>query len=264
MNPTVRPGKEPGRAKPDRTKKEKETHHPMTAPAASPAPDHAPRAQRSAIAFMTYPELLTVLKIARQRRIRDWCMLLMAYRHGLRTTEVCGLKLANVKDGMLSVQRRKGSRKTAQPLYTHPSEPLLDEVQALREWLIVRPQDGSDALFTSQKGGALDRSQFFRIFQSAAKAAGLPASKRHPRVLKYSLASHLLADNAGLSAVSELLGHRSPNSTLQYVKQTRRPAKTPAPSVTQSSQPRSLPRTDSEFPTAPCGLSSSPSTVGER
>jgi len=83
-------------------------------------------------------------------------------------------------------------------------------------------------------------------------------------VLKYSLASHLLADNAGLSAVSEILGHRSPNSTLQYVKETRPPAKAPSPAVTKSSQPRSLPHTDSEFPAAPCGLSASPSTVGER
>jgi len=168
--------------------------------------------------FMTYEELLTVLRIARQRRTRDWCMLLVAYRHGLRTTEVCGLRLSDLKEGVLSVQRLKGSRRTAQPLYPHGGEPLLDEVAALREWLGVRPNDGSDALFTSQKGGSLDRCQFFRIFQSVAKAAGLSADKRHPRVLKYSLASHLLAANADVTAVSEILGHRSLSSTLQYVK----------------------------------------------
>jgi len=173
---------------------------------------------RRAMAFMTYEELLTVLRVAQQRRTRDWCMFLVAYRHGLRTTEVCGLRLSDLKDGVLSVQRLKGSRRTAQPLYPHVGEPLLDEVKALREWLKVRPNDGSDALFTSQKGGSLDRCQFFRIFQSVARAAGLPAGKRHPRVLKYSLASHLLAANADVTTVSEILGHRSLNSTLQYVK----------------------------------------------
>lgn len=180
---------------------------------------HKPRQiERRAMTFMTYEELLTVLKVARQRRTRDWCMLLVAYRHGLRTTEVCGLRLSDLKEGVLSVQRLKGSRKTAQPLYPHSGEPLLDEVAALREWLRVRPNDGSDVLFTSQKGGALDRCQFFRIFQSVAKAAGLSVGKRHPRVLKYSLASHLLAANADVIAVSEILGHRSLSSTLQYVK----------------------------------------------
>jgi site-specific recombinase XerD len=180
--------------------------------------DKARQAGGRAITFMTYEELLTVLRIARQRRTRDWCMLLVAYRHGLRTTEVCGLRLSDLKEGVLSVQRLKGSRKTEQPLYPHYREPLLDEVAALREWLRVRPNDGSDALFSSQKGGALDRCQFFRIFQSVAKAAGLSADKRHPRVLKYSLASHLLAANADVTAVSEILGHRSLSSTLQYVK----------------------------------------------
>jgi site-specific recombinase XerD len=178
------------------------------------------RAPQPAMTFMTYTELLDVLKVARQRRTRDWCMLLLAYRHGLRTTEVCGLKLHDVQNGTLSVQRRKGSRRTVQPLCPHPNEPLLDEVVALRAWLRLRRDDGTEALFTSQKGGAMDRSQFFRIFQCVAKAAGLPSDKQHPRLLKYSLASHLLARNAGLNLVSEILGHRSLHSTRHYVKAT--------------------------------------------
>ncbi len=190
----------------------------MAAMTVAPRLDKPRQAEQRAMSFMTCEELLTVLRVARERRTRDWCMLLVAYRHGLRTTEVCGLKLSDLKDGVLSVQRLKGSRKTAQPLYPHGGEPLLDEVKALREWLRVRRDDGSGALFTSQKGGTLGRCQFFRIFQSLAKAAGLSADKRHPRVLKYSLASHLLAGNADLAVVSEMLGHRSLSSTLQYVK----------------------------------------------
>lgn len=179
-------------------------------------------AKRSAIAFMTRAELLAVLDVARQRRTRDWCMILVAYRHGLRTEEVCGLKLGDVRDGVLSVQRRKGSLKTVQPLCPNHGEPLLDEVVALRAWLKERPNDGSDILFTSQKGGVLDRTQFFRIFQEIAKTAGLCATKRHPRVLKYSLASHLLAGKTDIPALTRILGHRSMNSTLQYVKAMER------------------------------------------
>ena len=179
--------------------------------------------------FMTPRELLMVLDVARGRRTRDWCMILIAYRHGLRTEEVCGLTLHDVKNGLLSVQRRKGSLKTVQPLCRDRREPLLDEVSALRAWLKERPDDGSDALFTSQKGGALDRTQFFRIFQGIAKTAGLPASKRHPRVLKYSLASHLLAGKTDLTVVTQILGHRSITSTMQYVKAVGRWAVESAP-----------------------------------
>lgn len=171
---------------------------------------------RCAMAHLKPGELLAVLRAARRRRTRDWCMILMAYRHGLRTSEVCALRLSDVKDGVLSVQRVKRSLKTVQPLCKH-REPLLDEVAALRAWLKERPDDGTDILFTSRKGGALDRSQFFRIFQAIAMDAGLPPSKRHPRLLKYTLASHMLAGNVDVGLLTQILGHRTMNSTLQYV-----------------------------------------------
>jgi len=104
-----------------------------------------------------------------------------------------------------------------QPLYQHRGQPLLDEVNALRAWLRTRPVDGSDFLFTSQKGGRLSRSQFFRVFQAHAEAAGLPAGKRHPHCLKHSLASHLVAGNVNLALIRQALGHRSITSTMQYV-----------------------------------------------
>lgn len=56
----------------------------------------------------------------------------------------------------------------------------MNELRVLRELLRERPHDGSDYLFTSQKGGRLDRSQFFRLFKAVAGQAGLPAEKRHP------------------------------------------------------------------------------------
>ena len=166
-------------------------------------------------------ELLAVLQVARECRIRDWCMILMAYRHGLRSAEVCGLKLEEIKFGSLSIQRLQGSLKTTQKLQRHYGEPLLDEVLALQEWLRARPVDPSNALFTSRKGGPLHPTQFFRIVQATAKAAGLAANKRHPRVLRHSLAFHLLSDKVDVSLVSRALGHRSINSTLLYVRSRR-------------------------------------------
>lgn len=168
---------------------------------------------------LTSDEILSVLKIAREHSARDWSMILLAYRHGLRASEVCDLKLADVdlKTESLSVQRLKGSLHTVQPLYRHKGQPLLDEVTALRAWLRDRPTDGSDFVFSSQKGGRLHRSQFFRLFQAHAEAAGLPTEKRHPHTLKHSLASHLVAGNVNLALVKQCLGHKSISSTMQYV-----------------------------------------------
>jgi type 1 fimbriae regulatory protein FimB len=180
------------------------------------------RIKRGQMTFLTPAETLAVLKTAREHSTRDWAMILVAYRHGLRASEVCGLKLADVdvKAGSISVRRLKGSLQTTQPLYQHRGQPLLDEVSALRSWLRKRPSDGSDYLFTSQKGGKLGRTQFFRNFQTIAEAAGLPVEKRHPHVLKHSLASHLVAGNVNLALIRQALGHRSINSTMQYVGTT--------------------------------------------
>ncbi len=177
------------------------------------------RAKRGQMTFLTLDETLGVLKAARERATRDWAMVLLAYRHGLRASEVCGLKLGDIdlKVGSISIHRLKGSLQTVQPLYPHRGQPLLDEMSALRAWLRERLSDGSDYLFTSQKGGKLDRTQFFRVFQTIAATAALPVEKRHPHVLKHSLASHLVAGNVNLALIRQALGHRSINSTMQYV-----------------------------------------------
>jgi site-specific recombinase XerD len=118
----------------------------------------------------------------------------------------------DLKNGSIVVERLKGSLRTTQAVTEHRGEPLLNEVKALREWLRERRDDGSDYLFTSQKGGRLDRSQCFRLFKSIASEAGLAAEKRHPHCLKHSIASHLIAANVNLALVKQQLGHKAINS----------------------------------------------------
>jgi integrase len=117
-----------------------------------------------------------------------------------------------------------GSLRTTQAVTGHRGEPLLDEIKVLRDWLRQRPNDGSDFVFNSQKGGRLDRSQFFRLFRAIAADAGLPPEKRHPHVLKHSIASHLISANVNLALVKQALGHKSINSTMRYIATTDKAA----------------------------------------
>src|SRR5271154_1723080 len=151
-------------------------HAAKVIPLASLAQAIPSKTNRSTMTYLSPEEILAVLKAARARSIRDWAMILVAYRHGLRASEVCGLKLSdvNLKDQTIRVARLKGSMLTTQPLMPHRGQPLLDELAVLRIWLKARPADGSDFLFTSQKGGRLDRTQFFRVFRAVAESGGLP------------------------------------------------------------------------------------------
>ncbi len=167
-------------------------------------------------------EGLSVLRAARAKGVREWAMIVLAYKHGMRASEVCNLRLDDIdmKNGSIVVERLKGSLRTTQAVTEHRGEPLLNELKALREWLRQRSDDGSDYLFTSQKGGRLDRSQFFRLFRTIASQAGLPAAKQHPHALKHSIASHLVSANVNLALVKQQLGHKSINSTMRYVAAT--------------------------------------------
>jgi site-specific recombinase XerD len=169
--------------------------------------------------YLKADELLAVLKAARARGPRDWAMILLAYRHGMRASEVCDLKVTDLdlKAESLSIHRLKGSLHTVQPLYRHKGQPLLDELNAIKAWLKERQDDGSDYVFLSQKGGRLSRVQFYRLFRAVAEAAGLPSDKQHPHVLKHTLGSHLAAGNVNLALIKQALGHRAISSTMVYV-----------------------------------------------
>jgi integrase len=177
---------------------------------------------RSSMIHLEPAEMLSVLRAAKAKGARQWAMVVVAYKHGMRASEVCNLRLDDIdlKNGSIVVERLKGSLRTTQAVTEHRGEPLLNELKALREWLRQRSDDGSDYLFTSQKGGRLDRSQFFRLFRAIASAAGLPAEKRHPHALKHSIASHLVSANVNLALVKQQLGHKSIGSTMRYVTTT--------------------------------------------
>jgi integrase len=176
--------------------------------------------------YLEPAEVLSVLRAAKAKGQREWAMIVVAYKHGMRASEVCNLRVDDVdlKNGSIVVDRLKGSLRTTQAVTEHRGEPLLNEHRALREWLRARPADGSDYLFVSQKGGRLDRTQFFRLFKAIAGDAGLPQEKRHPHVLKHSLASHLVSANVNLALVKQQLGHKSIGSTMRYVTTSDRQA----------------------------------------
>jgi site-specific recombinase XerD len=161
--------------------------------------------------------------LARQQSTRDWCMILVAYKHALRASETASLTLDDLKDGCLNIRRKKGSLHTVQPLMPHKGEPLLDEMKAVRAWLKVRSDDGSKAFFTSQKGGALSREQVHRIFKGIRGQAGIPEGKRFVHILKHSRASHLVG-NMDIALLRQLLGHRNIQNTMVYAHANDRQA----------------------------------------
>jgi type 1 fimbriae regulatory protein FimB len=181
--------------------------------------DKKNRHPKKQMVFLSPAELLALLRAARAHGAREHAMILMAYVHGLRASEVCHLKLsdANLAERTVRVERLKGSLSSTQEMHAHRGEPLLDEAKVLKAYLAERVDDRSGFLFLSQKGGAMSRQHFHTLFQALAEEAGIPPHKRHPHALKHSLASNLIDQNVNLAIVQMALGHRSISSTMVYI-----------------------------------------------
>ncbi len=155
-------------------------------------------------------ELVALLGAAKAKRTRDWLMILVAYSHGLRASEVTSIVRDDIEDGHLEVQRLKGSLRTIQPL-VEDDNPLLNEHTALVEY--------SNTLLNNQRLFPLTRQRFWQIVREHGKTAGLPIRKLHPHVLKSSIAMHTI-HLAGIENVRQYLGHKSISSTGAYLKVT--------------------------------------------
>ncbi|HEV2194041.1 MAG TPA: tyrosine-type recombinase/integrase [Candidatus Acidoferrum sp.] len=167
---------------------------------------------------LTTEQVKATLKEARACSTRDWCLLLLTFRHALRNQEARQLKLTDVDmaNGTIAIRRVKGSRDGTQSLDRHKGEPLLDEVLALRTWLRERVEDGSQILFPSQKGGAMSGMQLFRLFRKYALAAGVSPDLAHPHVLRHSLCSIMASQHADVYAIQRRAGHKNISNTMIY------------------------------------------------
>jgi len=174
--------------------------------------------------YLETNELLSVLGEANKLGAREALMFCLAYRHGLRASEIARLTLDDVQHGQINIVRLKGSNHTVQPLYSH-AIPALDEISLLAQYLRVRGDaDGSRILFISRQGSGLSRQQIYNLFADCAFAAGIGPGRRNVHILKHSLASHLIRNGASVAYVQQLLGHKDAKSTLCYTHITQKEA----------------------------------------
>src|ERR1700759_4007558 len=123
--------------------------------------------------------LLAASKTASRNPVRDYCALLLMFRHGLRVSELCAIKLSdvNVETKEFHVNRLKGCDSGPHELYN-------GESQAVKAWLLERgkmaPPADCDPLFISERRKPLSRCTVWVMIDLVAKAAGLEHLDIHP------------------------------------------------------------------------------------
>jgi integrase len=132
-------------------------------------------------------KLMDTARKANRHGHRDATMILVAYRHGLRASEVCDLQWHQVEldQGRLHVRRAKQGTPSVHPIQG-------DEIRALRKLQRENPPRGA-YLFISERGGPLSTLGFHHLIARLGKAAKLPFAV-HPHMLRHAASSLPMMD----------------------------------------------------------------------
>jgi type 1 fimbriae regulatory protein FimB/type 1 fimbriae regulatory protein FimE len=139
---------------------------------------------------------------------RDATMIRLAYRHGLRATEVVNLRRdqLDLDGGRLHVRRAKRGVPSTHPLSGK-------EIRALRR--VLATDSEGIFVFMSERRGPLTPDAFLKIVARAGRAAGF-AFPVHPHMLRHACGFKLANDGQDTRAIQHYLGHKNIQHTVRY------------------------------------------------
>ncbi len=145
-----------------------------------------------------------------RHRTRDSALILIAYRHGLRISELVDLRWEqiNLEQATLYVSRKKRGTPATHPL--PPREVHL--LGALRQ----READ-SRFLLVTERGGRITAATVRKIVARAGTQAGIGIPV-HPHMLRHATGYYLANKGVDTRTIQAYLGHRNIMHTVRYTQ----------------------------------------------
>ena len=149
---------------------------------------------------------------------RDYAILLLATKLGLRASDICELKFENIiwERNVITFNQFKSGRALELPLLPEIGNAMIDYLRhgrlvSLDSNCFIHVQTPYDRIHTSDLGNLVRRY---------ITLAGINCSKRKhgPHALRHCFASALLKEKVPLPVISEALGHKNMASTMFYLR----------------------------------------------
>jgi integrase len=148
---------------------------------------------------------------------RDYALMLLVVRYGVRAGDILNLKLSNINRESMVIRFCQAKTSVVNTL------PILDDVGwALADWITnARPKQAStNHVFTRLTAPYCEMKDLGGVFKSHMAIAGIVKSvcaKSGPHSLRHALASNMLAGSVPLPVITTILGHSSSSSTMVYL-----------------------------------------------
>jgi integrase len=160
--------------------------------------------------YLTPKEVERPIKAARARGrygSRDGLAILATYRHGLRASELAGLRWDQVDfdHGLLHVRRLKHGMDSVHPLSG-------EELRAIR-----RENDAARYVFMTERGSPMSSAGFRKMLARTSAEAKLPFLV-HPHMLRHACGFKLANDGQDTRALQHYLAHKNIQLTVRYTE----------------------------------------------
>jgi type 1 fimbriae regulatory protein FimB/type 1 fimbriae regulatory protein FimE len=155
-------------------------------------------------------KLMTAAGMVGRHGQRDVTLIMLAYRHGLRVSELVNLRWEQIdlQQGLIHINRLKRGTDSVHPLRG-------PELQALRQVQLDYPL--KSYVFISERNAPLSPDTFRKIITRAGKEAKLPFSV-HPHMLRHACGYKLAQAGEDTRAIQHYLGHRNIQHTVRYTQ----------------------------------------------
>ncbi len=158
---------------------------------------------------LTPAEVESLIKTARKNRhgTRDSTMIMVAFHHGLRVSELVTLRWeqVNFDDALMHVKRMKKGTPATHPI---PG-------QELRELRKLEREVSGPFLFVSERGGPVTAAAFNRMLQRVGDRDGF-AFPLHAQMLRHACGYKLANEGKDTRSIQAYLGHRNIQHTVRY------------------------------------------------
>lgn len=163
--------------------------------------------------YLTQDEVNKLIKAARKtgrHGHRDATAILLAYRHGLRVSELVSLKWDQIdlKQGLIHVRRNKNGTPSTHPLGGQ-------EIRDLRR--LQRDYTDTQYVFVTERKTPITTSGVRKIIARAGKVAEITFPV-HPHMLRHGCGYKLANDGHDTRAIQHYLGHKNIQHTVVYTE----------------------------------------------
>lgn len=183
-------------------------------------PKEEQRLTRSILSEKEVFRLLDELKPRDPLTIRNRAIIELFYACGIRTSELCSLRIEDVdlKDQTVTIVRGKGNKSRIVPIGQYACYYIdLYLNKARKHMLKGRPKDPG-VLFLSQRGNPFDRNTINKCVIKSIASRKLVDKAFSCYTFRHSVATHLLRNKVDIMYIAQLLGHASLRTTQKYLR----------------------------------------------